>query len=141
VILVLDASKTSRSIAATALGFIKFHRNSRIVGIILNKIGSKKHELLCRNALEKTKIPIIGVIPKNSLLNMPSRHLGLISTMESKILKKQIEKISKIISDYLDINQIIKILNNSIQLAKKSKPAHKKIKATIAVALDTSFNF
>lgn len=141
VILVLDASKTSRSIAATALGFIKFHRNSRIVGIILNKIGSKKHELLCRDALEKTKIPIVGVIPKNSSLNMPSRHLGLISTMESKTLKKQIEKISKIISNYLDINQIIKIVNNSTQLTKKSQPTHKKVKTTIAVALDTSFNF
>ena len=141
VILVLDASKTSRSIAATALGFIKFHRNSRIVGIILNKIGSKKHELLCRNALEKTKIPIIGIIPKNSSLHMPSRHLGLISTMESKTLKKQIEKISKIISDYLDINQIIKIIKNSAQLDKKSKSVHKKAKTTIAVALDTSFNF
>ncbi len=141
VILVLDASKTSRSIAATALGFIKFHRNSRIVGIILNKIGSKKHELLCRNALEKTKIPIIGIIPKNPLLNMPSRHLGLISTMESKTLKKQIEKISKTISNYLDINQIIKIIKNPVQLTKKPKSVHKKAKTTIAVALDTSFNF
>ena len=55
VILVLDASKTARSIAATALGFLKFHNNSRIKGIILNKIASKKHEILCRQALEKTK--------------------------------------------------------------------------------------
>ena len=141
VLLVLDASKTSRSIAATALGFLKFHRNSHIVGIILNKIGSIKHELLCRSALEKTKIPIIGVIPKNSLLNMPSRHLGLISTLENKILKKQIEKISKIISEFIDINKIIKIAKTSIDLVKESKFAHKKTKTTIAVALDTSFNF
>ncbi len=140
-LLILDASKTSRSIAATALGFIKFHRNSRIVGIILNKIGSNKHELLCRNALEKTKIPIIGVIPKNSLLNMSSRHLGLISTLENKILKTQIEKISKVISEFIDVNKIIKIAKNSIELTKKSKPVHKKTKTTIAVALDTSFNF
>lgn len=140
-VLVLDASKTSRSIAATTLGFLKFHRDSRIVGIILNKIGSKKHELLCRNALEKTKIPIIGVIPKDPLLNMPSRHLGLISTQDNKTLKTQIEKISKIISKYLDIKQIIKIAKNSIALNKQSKPPHKKIKTTIAVALDTSFNF
>ena len=124
--LVLDASKTSRSIAATALGFIKFHRNSRIVGIILNKIGSKKHELLCRSALEKIKIPIIGVIPKNPSLNMPSRHLGLISTLENNVLKKQIKKISKIISENIDINQIIKIAKNSPDLTKKSKPIHKK---------------
>ena len=141
VLLVLDASKTSRSIAATALGFIKFHRNSRIAGIILNKIGSKKHEFLCRSALEKTKIPIIGVIPKNSLLNIPSRHLGLISTLENNILKKQIKKISKIISEYIDINQIIKIAKNSHILTKKSKLIPKKSKTTIAVALDTSFNF
>ncbi len=141
VILVLDASKTSRSIAATALGFIKFHRNPRIVGIILNKIGSKKHEFLCKSALEKTKIPIIGVIPKNSLLTMPSRHLGLISTLENNVLKKQIKKISKIISENIDINQIIKIAKNSSDLTKKSKLIPKKLKTTIAVALDTSFNF
>ncbi|MDH3394824.1 MAG: cobyrinate a,c-diamide synthase [Nitrosopumilus sp.] len=141
VLLVLDASKTSRSIAATALGFVKFHSNSRIVGIILNKIGSKKHEILCRTALEKIKIPIIGVIPKNPSFNMPSRYLGLISTLESKTLKIQIEKIAKIISKFLDINEIIKIIKNSTQLTKRSKPLHKKIKTTIAVALDTSFNF
>ena len=141
VILVLDASKTSRSIAATALGFQKFHRNSRISGIILNKIGSKKHEILCKNALEGTKIPIVGVIPKNPLLNIESRHLGLISTLDRKTLKNQIEKISKVISEHLDINQIIKILKNPIDLPKKPKPIHKKTKTTIAVALDTSFNF
>jgi cobyrinic acid a,c-diamide synthase len=141
VLLVLDASKTARSIAATTLGFQKFHRNSRISGIILNKIGSKKHEILCRNALEKTKIPIVGVILKNPLLNIKSRHLGLISTLDKKILKNQIEKTSKIISEFIEIHQIIKILKNQIDLPKKSKPVHKKTKITIAVALDTSFNF
>ncbi|MCV0393609.1 MAG: cobyrinate a,c-diamide synthase [Nitrosopumilus sp.] len=141
VILVLDASKTARSIAATLLGFLKFHNNSRIVGVILNKIGSKKHEFLCKNALEKIKIPIIGTIPKNPLLNLESRHLGLISTLDKKTLKNQIEKISKIISKTLDIQQIISIATNSIILPKISKPEHKKEKITIAVALDTSFNF
>jgi len=141
VLLVLDASKTSRSIAATALGFQKFHRSSRIVGIILNKIGSKKHEILCKTALEKTKIPIIGVISKNTSLNLESRHLGLISTLENKIQKNQISKISKIISKSIDVNEIIKILKNPIDLPKISKSVTKKSKITIAVALDTSFNF
>jgi len=141
VLLVLDASKTARSIAATALGFQKFHRNSRISGIILNKIGSKKHEILCKNALKKIKIPIVGIIPKNPLLTLESRHLGLISTLDNKTQKNKIEKISKIISEYLDIRQIVKIIKNPIDLPKKSKPVHKKTKTTIAVALDTSFNF
>ena len=141
VILILDASKTARSIAATALGFKNFHRNSRIVGIILNKIGSKKHEILCRSALEKTKIPIVGIIPKNPLLNIESRHLGLISTLDNKTLKKQIEKLAKTISNNLDVKQIIKISKTSSNIPKISKPIPKKIKTTIAVALDTSFNF
>ena len=141
VILVLDASKTARSIGATALGFQKFHRNSRIVGIILNKIGSKKHEILCRDALEKTKLPIIGVIPKNPILNLESRHLGLISTYDNKILKNKLEKISKIISKSLDVDEIIKILKNPITIPKKRKITNKKNKVTIAVALDNSFNF
>ena len=141
VILVLDASKTARSIAATALGFVKFHRNSRIAGIILNKIGSKKHELLCKNALEKINIPILGTIPKNFELNLKSRHLGLISTLNNNSLKTQIEKISKIILKSLDIKQIIKISKNTMSLKKKSIPIRKKAETTIAVALDTSFNF
>ena len=141
VLLVLDASKTARSIAATAIGFKKFHRNSRIDGIILNKIGSNKHEQLCRSALLKTNIPIIGVIPKNNLLSMESRHLGLISTLDKENLKLQIEKISKIITPFLDFKQIFKILKTASSLPKISHLKPKKTKTTIAVALDTSFNF
>ncbi|MFB5627320.1 MAG: cobyrinate a,c-diamide synthase [Nitrosarchaeum sp.] len=140
VLLILDASKTARSIAATAIGFQKFHRNSRISGIILNKIGSKKHEILCRQALEKTKLPIVGVIYKNSELNFESRHLGLIPAKE-KNLKLKIKKNSKIISDSIDIDKIIQIMKNPISLPKKSKIIIKKPKITIAVALDNSFNF
>ena len=76
-VLILDASKAARSIAATALGFAKFHRNSRIVGIVLNKIGSKKHENMCKQALANLKIPILGSILRNSE-SLESRHLGLI---------------------------------------------------------------
>jgi len=140
VILVLDASKTARSIAATALGFQKFHKNSRISGIILNKIASKKHEILCRQSLEKIKLPIIGVIYKNAELNFESRHLGLIPT-EEKNLKSKIEKTSKIISDSLDIEKILQIMKNPISLPKTPKILMKKPKTTIAVALDSSFNF
>ena len=141
VILVLDASKTSRSIAATALGFTKFHKNSRISGIILNKIGSKKHEKLCRDALQNLKIPIIGVIPKNSSINLESRHLGLIPVSEKISLHTKIKQISKEISDYLDFNLIEKICKSSSSLNKIKPIKTKKSKISIAIALDNSFNF
>jgi len=141
VILILDASKTSRSIAATALGFTKFHKNSRISGIILNKIGSKKHEVLCRHALENLKIPIIGSIPKNSENTLQSRHLGLIPVREQKQLQGKIKKISQEIADHLDFETLVKICKNIERLPKINPEKFKKAKTTIAVALDNSFNF
>jgi len=139
-ILVLDASKAARSIAATALGFAKFHRNSRIVGIILNKIGSKKHENMCKQALVSLKVPILGSILKNSE-SMESRHLGLIPVKEQRSLQNKIRKISREISDNLDIDKIIHISKNTSQLPKVQQKKFKNPTATVAVALDSSFNF
>jgi len=139
-ILVLDASKAARSIAATALGFAKFHRNSRIVGIILNKIGSKKHENMCRQALANLKIPILGSIVKNSE-SMESRHLGLIPVKEQKSLQNKIRKVSREISDGLDIDKIVQICKNVPQLPKARPKKFKKPTSTVAIALDSSFNF
>ena len=139
-ILVLDASKAARSIAATALGFAKFHRNSRIVGIILNKIGSKKHENMCKQALANLKVPILGSILKNSE-SMESRHLGLIPVKEQKSLQNKIRKISREISESLDIDKILQICKNAPQLPKVQQKKFKNPTATVAVALDSSFNF
>ena len=140
-ILVLDASKAARSIAATALGFTKFHRNSRISGIILNKLGSKRHEELCKQALSRLKIPILGSIPQNSELSLDSRHLGLIPVVEQGNLKGKIKKIASTISNFLDIEKIIQLSKKTFSLPKITEKLSKKPKTTIAVALDNSFNF
>jgi len=139
-ILILDASKTARSIAATALGFAKFHRNSRIVGVILNKIGSKKHESMCKQALASLKVPILGSILRNSE-SLESRHLGLIPVKEQRSLQNKIRKISREVSDSLDIDKIIQICKNVSELPKVQAKKIKKPIATVAVALDSSFNF
>ena len=139
-ILILDASKAARSIAATALGFAKFHRNSRIVGIILNKIGSKKHENMCKQALASLKIPILGSIQRNSE-SLESRHLGLVPVREQRSLQNKIRKVSREISDSLDIDKIIQICKNVPSLPKAQLQKTKKPTTTVAIALDSSFNF
>ncbi len=141
VILVLDASKTARSIAATALGFQKFHKNSRIVGVILNKIGTEKHEILCKQALQSVKIPVIGSITKDPVLSLESRHLGLIPAIENKSTRKKIYFIAKKIADFIEIDKLIEISSNTISITKQKNKKIKKTKTTIAVALDNSFNF
>lgn len=141
VILVLDASKAARSIAATALGFKNFEKNSRICGVILNKIGSKKHETLCRDALQKVGLPILGVIPRNNELNLESRHLGLIPVREKQFLDKKIKSIAKSLSDFIEIEKIIKLAKSGPELPKIHDAKYKKPQTRIAVAMDESFNF
>lgn len=141
VILILDASKTARSIAATALGFTRFHKNSRIVGLILNKLGSKKHEQMCKAALEPLKIPILGCIPKSPQMSLESRHLGLVPVIEQEKIKRQIRKIAKTVSAYLDVDKIVSIAQRAPPLFKTIKETNQKSKVTIGVALDKSFNF
>ena len=141
VILVLDASKTARSIAATTLGFKKFHKNSRIVGVILNKIGSKKHEILCKQALQSLKITVLGFIPKDHELSLASRHLGLIPVSENISMRKKIHSVAKKIVDFIEIDKLIDISNNTTSIPKQKNKKIKKTKTTIAVALDNSFNF
>jgi len=141
VILVLDASKVARSIAATALGFKNFEKNSRICGIILNKIGSKKHEQLCREALKKVGFPILGVIPRNNDLQLESRHLGLIPVREKMYLDRKIKSIAKSLSGFIDVEKIIKFSKDVPNLPQIPDTKTKKKQTRIAVALDESFNF
>lgn len=141
VILVLDASKAARSIAATALGFKNFEKNSRICGVILNKIGSKKHETLCRDALKKVGLEILGVIPRDNDLHLESRHLGLIPVREKQFLDKKIKSIARSLSGFIEIEKIIKLAKNGPSLPKIPLRKNKKMQTKIAVALDESFNF
>lgn len=141
VILVLDVSKTARSIAATAIGFSKYQKNSRISGFILNKVGSQKHENLCRQALAPLKIPIVGVIPKDKHFSLESRHLGLIPVSEQRELQSKISMIAKLIHGFIDVGKIMQIGSKvplSHSLTKEENPRQK---ITIAVARDESFNF
>ncbi len=141
VILVLDASKAARSIAATALGFVKFQKNSRIGGLILNKIGSKKHEELCRQALSKLGIPVVGVIPRDASQGLESRHLGLVPVSEIKSLGQKIRSIAKSYSDHINIEKIIEISRNTPSLPVIPQAYNARKRTKIAVALDESFNF
>ena len=145
IILAIDASKAARSIAATAYGFINFDKKLNIKGIILNKIASKKHLNLIKDAFDNNiKIPIVGVIYKNQELTFSERHLGLIPTFElDNKRKKKILNSARIISDYLDYDNLISLIKplKNEKALKKDIPDKKPKNIKIAVALDNSFNF
>src|SRR4026208_823161 len=111
IILVIDASKAARSIAAIAYGFLNFEKGLRIKGIILNKISSNRHFYFIKDAFDtKIKIPIVGIIYKKSELTFSERHLGLIPREElGNKKRKEVLNSARIISESLDAEKIVSL--------------------------------
>ncbi|MGV9790264.1 cobyrinate a,c-diamide synthase [Streptomyces sp. NPDC003435] len=82
VVLVVDASSQSRSVAALVHGFASWDAGVRIGGVILNKVGSSRHEALLREALDEAGVPVLGALRRASQVETPSRHLGLVPVAE-----------------------------------------------------------
>ncbi|MEW2296718.1 cobyrinate a,c-diamide synthase [Streptomyces sp. NPDC006743] len=84
VVLVVDASSQSRSVAALVHGFVSWDPEVRVGGVILNKVASDRHEALLRQALESVGVPVLGVLRRAPQVDTPSRHLGLVPVAERR---------------------------------------------------------
>ncbi|MEV6721173.1 cobyrinate a,c-diamide synthase [Streptomyces xanthochromogenes] len=84
VVLVVDASSQSRSVAALVHGFASWDPGVRIGGVILNKVGSDRHEALLREAMEDVGVPVLGALRRAPQVDTPSRHLGLVPVAERR---------------------------------------------------------
>ncbi|WP_326696841.1 cobyrinate a,c-diamide synthase [Streptomyces sp. NBC_01754] len=82
VVLVVDASSQSRSVAALVHGFASWDPRVRMGGVILNKVASDRHEALLREALDETGLPVLGALRRAPQVATPSRHLGLVPVAE-----------------------------------------------------------
>jgi len=147
-ILVIDASKSARSVAAVALGFMRFS-DVKIHGIILNNIASDRHAEYCRDAVEGLGIPLLGVVRRSRDMTLDERHLGLIPTYESSSLHTRAREVAEHIKDSIDIDAIIGIIERS---SREKIPSTNNIgdkylheesgkRLSVCVALDESFNF
>ncbi|MER7688491.1 cobyrinate a,c-diamide synthase [Streptomyces sp. NPDC097610] len=84
VVLVVDASSQSRSVAALVHGFASWDPEVRVAGVILNKVGSERHESMLREALDASGVPVLGVLRRAPQVDTPSRHLGLVPVAERR---------------------------------------------------------
>ncbi|WP_449349453.1 cobyrinate a,c-diamide synthase [Streptomyces shaanxiensis] len=84
VVLVVDASSQSRSVAALVHGFASWDPEVRVGGVILNKVASDRHEELLREALDSAGVPVFGVLRRAAQVDTPSRHLGLVPVAERR---------------------------------------------------------
>ncbi len=83
VFLVIDCRGVGASVAALAEGFVGFDPRLSVPGVILNRVSSRGHERILRNALGERRIPVFGAVRETPALHLPSRHLGLVQASES----------------------------------------------------------
>lgn len=84
VVLVVDAARQSRSVAALVHGFASYDTRLRFGGVILNRVGSARHERICREALAESGVAVLGAIHRSDAVAVPSRHLGLVPAAERR---------------------------------------------------------
>lgn len=142
VLFVVDATSQSHSVAALVQGFINFMPGLRFVGVVLNKVGSPRHELMLRRALEPLGVSVVGVVYRNADLTLPSRHLGLVQASERADLASFISNAATIMKESVDIAKILEVaktheVSYPIENIRQIQPLGQRI----AVSRDDAFRF
>ena len=137
VVLVIDAGRMAGSVAALAQGFINHDPRVNIAGVILNNVGSARHEAMLRRAL--AGITIFGVVPRTPGLAQPSRHLGLVQAFERPDLELYLDAAADLIAATIDLDALLALHPHKIHTTASTRqvpPAQ-----NIAIARDAVFAF
>ncbi|UYD37388.1 cobyrinate a,c-diamide synthase [Tolypothrix sp. PCC 7601] len=110
VVLVIDCSRLSGSVAAIAHGYCSFDQRIKIAGLILNRVGSDRHISLLKDALESLHLPILGVLRRQDNITIPDRHLGLVPTAELPELDAVISRLADLGDTCFDWERLLPML-------------------------------
>ncbi len=140
VLLILNCSSLSRSIAAIAHGYRTFDPRLQIAGVVLNRVGSDRHLELLTEALQPLNLPILGVLRRHDDIAIPDRHLGLVPTAELNDLNAIVDRLATLGETCFDWSRLLPLLRcnqptiDPVQECSKSK-------IRLAVARDRAFSF
>lgn len=115
VVLVVDARHTSRSVGALVLGMATFDPDLRIGGVILNQIGSPRHEAEARASVERVGVPVLGSLPRNLEIEAPARHLGLVPAAERD--DAGIVAMGEVVASHVDLDALLALAGTAPPLA------------------------
>ena len=142
VILCIDGTKATRTMAAVVLGCQQFDPGVRIRGVILNRVAGKRHENNLRTCIEHyCRIPVLGAIPKLRKQAFPERHMGLVPTPEHAWAKTAISTIAAVISKHLDLDGILAVARSAGDMASKAQPVREQQRIEVAGRNNASSKF
>ncbi|TYO96517.1 cobyrinate a,c-diamide synthase [Desulfallas thermosapovorans] len=156
VLLVVDTTRMTRSVAAMVSGYQHFDPGVQVAGVILNKVARPRHENLLRAAIERyCGIPVLGVIPKGEKFRIPDRHLGLVPAAEDDDLAEAVDGAGGTAGAFLDLPGIINVARQAPPLGVQTLPGDTPVlagpgldglkpampRARVAVFWDRAFTF
>jgi cobyrinic acid a,c-diamide synthase len=107
VVLVVDASAQGRSAAALVSGFASFDPGVRLAGVILNRVGSARHEVILRDALAGIGMPVLGALRRDEAIAAPARHLGLVPAAEREgAARRAISRLAALVTESVDLDAV-----------------------------------
>lgn len=145
VLLVVDCSRLSRSLAALVHGYRSLDPRFTIAGVVLNRVGSDRHLAMLQAAMVSLAMPILGVLRRHDDITLPDRHLGLVPTDELPDLSQRFQRLAQLGQDSFDWPQLERLL--TVSAAERSlapqlpRPLAPSPKLRIGIARDRAFNF
>lgn len=118
VVLVIDARHMSQSAAAMVHGFATMRTDVRVSGVIINRVGSPRHADIITHAVESMGVEVLGAIPRVTDIEVPSRHLGLVTAVEQgEQLDAVIEAMANLVERYVDIDRLLSLARTPAEVA------------------------
>lgn len=142
ILLVVNCTKTTRTVAAMVLGCMKLDERVDIRGVVLNQIGTKRHQSIVTQAIEKyTGIPVLGAVPRMKRDIFPMRHLGVTPHQEYEGSEHAMELLADTAAEYLDLDRILEVMTELPLPEEKENPEKLQEKIRIGLLVDAAFQF
>ena len=148
VLLIVDCEKVTRTAAAMVLGCQKLDPEVDIQGVILNRVGRSRQEMILRTAIERScNLPVLGAMPRLESFPFPERHLGLTPPQEHSWVQKALVRAEEVAEKYLDLDRLWEVAANARpfipvveveRFPECERPLHKVL---IGVIKDSAFQF
>jgi cobyrinic acid a,c-diamide synthase len=118
VVLVVDARGQAGSLAALLHGFATYRPGTRLAGVVLNRVGSPRHEQVLRAACEEVGLAVLGVLPRHDGLTVPSRHLGLVTAVEhGAAAVDAVAAMTALVRQHVDVEAVTALATSSVTAA------------------------
>ncbi|MBX6423037.1 cobyrinate a,c-diamide synthase [Thermosulfurimonas sp. F29] len=143
VLIVLPAKSLSATAAALLKGLLEYDPELTFLGVILNGVGSARHERILRRAVSGLDLPVLGAIPREEILALPSRHLGLVQAEEMD-LEERLEQWGETLIRRVDLDFVLyRACEKPLALPHPSSPLTPAVipGKKVAVARDRAFSF